>query len=78
MYRKIRFTSKRGETAAIIVPESHVSGPSRKSISDISRLFPVSEAMKMGVFEWSPSYVTFEDALDAEWKLEGRTRVNML
>jgi len=57
-YKKIRFTGKRGNTAGIVIDENMFS----LSVSDLSRLFPYSEAMKMERLEVSPVFDSWDDA----------------
>jgi len=59
MFRKIRFISKEhGATAGLVI------GPEQCdwTVSDLSRLFPVWEAMKMRRLQSSPFFTTFEEA----------------
>jgi hypothetical protein len=59
-YVKVRFTSARyGSTAGLIVEKTKLYG---MSISDVSRLFPISEATKMIKLQQSKPYQTWEDA----------------
>ena len=60
MYFKIRFTSKNnGNTASLIVSQAQIQD---KSLSTISDMFPMSEAMKMERFERGPGFETWEQA----------------
>lgn len=66
MFTKVRFTSKNhGSTAGLILDARKLQD---MSIGDISRLFPYSEAMRMQRLETSPSYETWEEAFNHEFK----------
>jgi len=57
-YHKVRFTSiEHGSTSGLVIPADKLT-----SIPDVSRLFPMSEAMKMQRFECSIAYETQQDA----------------
>ncbi len=60
-YCKLRFVSKyhHGVTAGLIVSETKLKG---KSISDISRWYPYSEASKMDRLQRSPFFATWDEA----------------
>ncbi len=63
-FTKVRFTSKlNGNTAGLVFDDDFLEG---KTIQDISRLFPVSEAMKMERLELSQSFTTWEEAFQAD------------
>jgi hypothetical protein len=64
MYTKVRFTSKRnGATAGLVV--EHIDD---KSINDLSRLYPYSEASKMEKIERSPEFPTFLEAFNYKFE----------
>ncbi len=66
-YRKIRFYSKRhGETAGLVIQHD---GKTMHSIEELSRLFPMSEAMKMERFQASPIFETWNEAFEFEFPL---------
>lgn len=60
-YCKIRFVSKyhHGATAGLIVSATAMKG---KTVSDISRLFPYSEANRMDRLERSPFFPSWDQA----------------
>lgn len=59
-YSKIRFISKyNGHTASLILSDKQQEN---MTITEISRLFPMSEAMKMERLERGPYFDTFEEA----------------
>jgi hypothetical protein len=61
-YIKVRFTSaQHGSTAGLVMA---LDDYNHKSIEDISRLFPYSEAMKMQTLQRSKAYATWEDAFN--------------
>lgn len=65
MYQKIRFTSKaNGSTAGLVLETEKLKD---MTISDISRCFPYSEALKMERLETSPQYETWEQAFNHEF-----------
>lgn len=68
MFRKIRFTSKHGATAGLVVP----AAVAKKPITEISRLFPMHEASKMERFEQSPVLPSWEAAFN--FSFEGGCR----
>jgi hypothetical protein len=64
MFRKIRFTSTHhGSTAGLVI------GPSQSdwTIGELSRLFPMWEAMKMKRIQSSPFFQTFEEAFNCSF-----------
>ena len=64
-YRKIRFYSKRhGATAGLVIQHD---GKTFHSIEELSRLFPVSEALKMKRLQVSPIFATWNDAFEFEF-----------
>lgn len=63
-YRKIRFTDGREHTAGLVIAESKFR---KMTIEQISRLFPMSEAMRMRTLQVSPEYPTKEDAFEHEF-----------
>ena len=65
---RVWFESKQhGRTAGLIFPVEQLKG---KSVSEISRYFPYSEAMKMERFFTSPLFDSWEDAFN--FKIEGQ------
>ena len=58
-YCKIRFTSKYGQTAGLIVTAEAMKG---KTLGELSRYFPVGEYNKMDRFEQSPYFPTWSEA----------------
>jgi hypothetical protein len=59
-YIKVRFTSKaNGSTAGLVIEADKLY---RTPLTELSRLFPVSEASKMERVELSPEYDSFEEA----------------
>ena len=58
-YRKVRFTSKRGATAGLVIESGRLA---RMNVADLSRLFPYSESRFMAKVETSPEYATWDDA----------------
>jgi hypothetical protein len=58
-FRKVWFSKGSEKTAGLILPATKLAG---MSISEISRLFPVSEARKMGRLHTSPTFATWEEA----------------
>ena len=64
-YRKIRFCSKQhGETAGLVIQHD---GKTMHSIEELSRLFPISEALKMKKFQSSPIFDTWNEAFEFEF-----------
>lgn len=60
MYSKVRFTSKyNGNTASLILSKEQQEN---MTITELSRLFPMSEASKMERLERGEFYETFEEA----------------
>jgi len=59
MYVKFRFVSDEGATAGVVMAESSYRAA---SISDLSRLFPYSEARFMRRLEVSPAYDLWDRA----------------
>ena len=61
-YRKIRFISKlHGATAAMVITEDKYR---EIGLSGFSRLFPVSECLKMEALEFSPAFESWDGAFD--------------
>lgn len=59
-YGKVRFTSKlNGSTAGIVLTDKQQEN---MTITEISRLFPISESTKMEMLERSDYFDTFEQA----------------
>lgn len=58
-YNKIRFSSKRGPTAGLIIETEKLD---KMTITEISRLFPLWESGNMTRFERSPNFETWNDA----------------
>jgi hypothetical protein len=59
-YIKARFTSKsNGSTAGLVIEADKLY---RTPLTELSRLFPVSEASKMERTELSPEFDSFEEA----------------
>jgi len=58
-FRKVWFSKGAEKTAGLIVPAEKLHG---MSIGDISRLFPNSEARKMGRLHTSPVFATWNAA----------------
>ena len=63
-YKKIRFTSKHGATAGLILERDKLWG---MTIEDVSRLFPIYETPKMHHLEQSPIFDSFEDAFNYQF-----------
>ena len=64
-YRKIRFYSKQhGETAGLVIQHD---GKTFHSIEELSRLFPMHEALKMQKFQSSPVFDTWNEAFAFEF-----------
>ena len=64
-YQKVMFSSKnRGKTAGLVIESEKLAG---MSISDVSRFFPYSEALKMGKLHVSPKYNSWEHAFEHEF-----------
>ena len=64
-YGKVRFTSKlNGSTAGIVLTDAKQSS---MTVSEISRLFPMSEANKMERLERSEYFDTFEGAFNYQF-----------
>ena len=63
-YSKVRFTSKHnGCTSSIILSKAKQES---MTITEISRLFPISECMKMERLERGEYYDTFEQAFNSD------------
>jgi hypothetical protein len=62
-FRKVWFSKGSEKTAGLILPAAKLHG---MSISDISRLFPMSEALKMGKIHMSPVFPTWDAAFQFE------------
>lgn len=61
-YSKVRFVSKfNGTTAGIVLSQKQLED---LTISQISKMFPLSEAMKMERLERGEYYDSFEDAFN--------------
>ncbi len=59
-YTKVRFTSKlNGNTAGLVLTDHQQES---MTITQVSKLFPISESMKMERLERSDSFNTFEEA----------------
>ncbi len=58
-FQKVWFSKGREKTAGLILPAAKLHG---MSISEISRLFPMSEAGKMGRLHTSPVFATWDAA----------------
>jgi len=58
-YCKIRFVSKYGQTAGLIMSATALTG---KTIADLSRYFPIGECNKMDRFQRSPFFATWDEA----------------
>lgn len=63
-YRKFRFTSRHGSTAGLVIESDRME---HTTITDLSRLFPYSEARFMARLEVSPEYKTWEEAFGHEF-----------
>ncbi len=63
-YRKVRFTSSRGSTAGIVVEAPKLA---KMSISEVSRLFPVSESRFMSKIQTSPEFLSWDEAFAYEF-----------
>lgn len=64
-YQKVMFSSKNyGKTAGLVIESEKLA---EMSIAEISRLFPYSEAMKMGKLHISPKYNSWEHAFEHEF-----------
>lgn len=64
-YQKVMFSSKSyGKTAGLVIEAEKLAG---MSITDVSRLFPYSEAMKMGKLHVSPKYGSWEHAFEHQF-----------
>lgn len=64
-YRKIRFYSKRhGATAGLVIQHD---GKTFHSVEELSRLFPVAEALKMTRLQASPIFATWNEAFEFEF-----------
>jgi len=58
-YIKIRFRSKYGETAGIVLAFERYDA---MTVTELSRLFPMSECLKMGYLEKSPVFESWDNA----------------
>jgi hypothetical protein len=58
-YNKIRFTSKSGSTAGLVIESAKLAS---MNIAEVSRLFPVREFPCMIRFECSPDMETWDSA----------------
>jgi hypothetical protein len=66
-YKKVRFTSKHGSTAGLILERDKLED---MTIEDVSRLFTLYESPKMQRFEHSPAFDSFDDAFDYQFEKE--------
>ena len=67
-YSKVRFLSKyNGHTASIILTDCQQE---RMTITEISKLFPMHEAMKMERLERGEFYNTYEEAFNNSIEVE--------
>lgn len=64
-FRKFRFTNGKEHTAALIMESAKLI---KMPVTEVSRLFPYSEAPKMRTFEMSPAYETWEQAFEYQFK----------
>ena len=91
MYQKVRFSKESSiqkaginsyhaqlpessVTAALILDSDKLDG---MSVTDVSKLFPHSECMKMIFLEISAKYDSFDDALNADFVAKRSNRVNI-
>ena len=58
-YVKFRFKSKLGATAGLVMALGKFE---RSNVSELSRLFPYSEALKMAVWQVSPAFDSWDSA----------------
>jgi hypothetical protein len=58
-FRKVWFSKGSGKTAGLIVPAEKLHD---MSLGEVSRLFPMSEARKMGRLHTSPVFDTWDKA----------------
>ena len=58
-FQKVWFSKGNEKTAGLILPAAKLHG---MSIGDISRLFPMSEARKMGRLHTSPVFASWDAA----------------
>jgi len=63
-YRKVRFISHSGVTAGLVFKSESLA---KLSISEVSRRFPKSEAMKMAKVQTSPKFVTWAEAFSYQF-----------
>lgn len=64
-YRKIRFYSKEhGPTAGLVV---RFDGKTMYTLTQLSKLFPITEAPKMKRFQAGPIFDTWEEAFNFEF-----------
>jgi len=62
-YRKVWFSGPGGTTAGLVLKSSEVD---EKTIPELSRLFPYTEASKMTKVHASPEYETWDQAFKHE------------
>ena len=67
-FYKVRFTNGDESTAGLVVKKSQIEN---MSVSDISRLFPYSEARKMKRLEQSPQMSSFDEAFYYDFDKQG-------
>ena len=58
-FQKVWFSKGSEKTAGLIVPAEKLH---TMTVSDISRLFPISESLKMARFHTSPVFATWDEA----------------
>ena len=92
LFKKVRFSKessirKTGKYAHnAILPEAAVTAAlivkadklNKMSVSEISEMFPYSEAMKMKFLEVSAEYPSFEDAIESDFKAKRSIQVNLI
>ena len=91
MYQKVRFSKESSIQKAGIyryhaqLPESSATAAlildsdklNNMSVTEVSKLFPYSESMKMIYLEISAKYDSFDDALNADFVAKRSNRVNI-
>ena len=91
MFQKVRFSKESSIQKAGInsynaqLPESSVTAAlildseklDRMSVTDVSKLFPYSESMKMIFLEISGKFDSFDDAFNADFSATRSIRVNI-
>jgi hypothetical protein len=66
-FKKVRFTSKEnGNTSGLILDEDKLN---KMTISEISKLFPYSESMKMEKIQLSPSFPDWEQCFKHDFNI---------